>query len=92
MLNDELSKPTILHDIPDEITHAVVVGEQAILCQTTRKALLLLDAQSGQYSRVSEETSPAGALKIEALACHASQQCILSCFRLHVCVPGPLDR
>ena len=73
LLNDELSKPTILHDIPDEITHAVVVGEQAILCQTTRKALLLLDAQSGQYSRVSEETTPAGALKIEALAYHPNK-------------------
>ena len=73
LLNDELSKPMILNGNPDQITHAVFVGEQAILCRTKNEALLLLEPHSGQYSHVSEKTTTAGALKINALAFHQNK-------------------
>ena len=83
MLNDELSMPIILKGNPDEITHAVVVGEQAILCQTQddTNPLLLLDPRSGKYSYVGEEiaTLPCNhsecsqVLAITALASHQNK-------------------
>ena len=82
LLNDELSKPIILNGNPDQITHAVFVGEQAILCQTRadKNSLLLLDPYSGKYSYVSEEiaTLPCNhsecgqGLAITALAYHSN--------------------
>ena len=82
LLNDELSKPIILNGNPDQITHAVFVGEQAILCQTRAdiNSLLLLDPYSGKYSYVSEEiaTLPCNysecgqGLAITALAYHSN--------------------
>ena len=84
LLNDELSEPIILKDIPDEITHAVFAGEQAILCQIRRadmSSLLLLDSRSGKHSYVSEEkaTLPCNhsecsrVLAIKALAHHQNK-------------------
>ena len=73
LLNDGLSKPIILNGNPDQITHAVFVREQAILCRTKNEALLLLEPHSGQYSHVSEKTTTAGALKINAPAFHQNK-------------------
>ena len=73
LLNDELSIPIILKGNPDQITHAVVVGERAILCRTKAKALLLLDPHSGLYSHVSEDMATTGALEIKALAFHSNK-------------------
>ena len=73
LLSDELSKPIILNGNPDHITHAVFVGEQAILCRTGDEALLLLDPHSGQYSHVSEDMATTGALEIKALAFHSNK-------------------
>ena len=83
LLTDESSKPILLNGNPDQITHAVFVGDQAIICQTRadRNPLLLLDPYSGKYSYVSEEitTLPcnhsecSGVLAITALAYHSNK-------------------
>ena len=73
LLSDELSKPIILNGNPDQITHAVFVREQAILCRTGDEALLLLDSHSGQYSSVNETTATAEKLKIKTLAFHPNK-------------------
>lgn len=54
MTNDSLSSFTQLKGKPDQITTAVYVDENAILCQTNKNTLILLDPYSGQYSHAHE--------------------------------------